>query len=195
MIHTNTRTNSSDRKGPDPMTHSRNATRPAAALAVLLASTALALTACGSDSGRAASAVSASTSGAIVTDSSTDLGSIIIGWGQQHSNTEITTPKPSDVTARCYGNGNNLAVDITAPHGWKIHATHGSQILTVENSDQHLAKADIDTTKEFLGAVKTVDWSKTDEVDIAATAKAPKQWNSPYGDSARFYASLHITCH
>lgn len=108
-------------------------TKAAATLA-----SAVILVGCGSDDTREAASVSTSTSGTIVTDTSTDLGSIVIGWGEQHSDSEITTPKPEDVTARCTGRGDELAVDIAAPHGWKIHANHGSQTLTIGNVDQDL---------------------------------------------------------
>ncbi|WP_206004841.1 hypothetical protein, partial [Rhodococcus pseudokoreensis] len=128
------------------MTLSHRRRRRAAAAAALAGGAVAALTACGGDEGRLAAAVSASTSGVIVTDASTDLGSIIIGWGDDHSDTEITTPRPDQLEARCYGSGDALAVDITAPHGWKIHASSGSQILAIENVDQGLARTDVDAT-------------------------------------------------
>ncbi|MFD9669489.1 hypothetical protein ACFWAY_49435 [Rhodococcus sp. NPDC059968] len=70
--------------------------------------------------------------------------------GEQHSVTEITTPRPSEVTARCHGSADTLAVDIAAPHGWNIHARHGSQTLTLTNPDQVLATVDVDTTNQNL---------------------------------------------
>ncbi|CAG7631225.1 hypothetical protein SIM91_42630 [Rhodococcus opacus] len=153
---------------------------------------ALVLAACGSDDARDAASVTTSTSGASVTDTSTDLGSIVIGWGDADSDTEITTPKPEDVTARCIGRGDDLAVDITAPHGWKIHARHGSQTLTVENTDQNLVAADIDTTNKFFDALQSVDWSKTDQIDIAATTDAPAGWKPIH--SGRIQLSIHLDC-
>ncbi|ABH00193.1 hypothetical protein RHA1_ro09150 (plasmid) [Rhodococcus jostii RHA1] len=54
--------------------------------------------------------------------------------GENHSDTEITTPRPDQVTARRNGSGDELAVDITAPHNWKIHARSGSQVLAGENA-------------------------------------------------------------
>ncbi len=164
--------------------------RITAALSVLAA--AATLTACGSDDARDATSVSTSTSGQIVTDTSTDQGSIVIGWGDAHSDTEITTPRPDEVTARCTGRGDELAVDITAPHGWTIHAVHGSQILTLENTDQDLTAADIDTTNQFLEVLQSVDWSETDQLDIAATADAPADWKA--GHSSRVYLSVHVDC-
>lgn len=164
-----------------------------AALSIALSGAALAaLTACSSDESRAATSVSASTSGTVVTDSSDDLGSIIIGWGEKHTDTEITTPKLDDVTARCTGTGENLAVDITSPHGWKIKANNPSQTLTVENTEQDLS-GEIDTANQFLDTLRSVDWSTPDQVDIAATAQAPADWNSPYG-TGRVYLSLHVDC-
>ena len=165
----------------------RHATLAVAALGILAA-----LTACGNDDSRAAASVSASTSGTVVTDSTDDLGSIIIGWGEKHTDTEITTPKPDDVTARCTGSGDNLVVNISAPHGWKIKATNPSQVITVENTEQDLA-GEIDTTNQFLEALHAVDWSQPDQVDIAATADAPEDWNSLYG-TGRVYLSLHVDC-
>lgn len=172
------------------MTTSRTITRTVAAAAALAA--AVVLTACGSDDTRDAASVTTSTSGAIVTATSTDLGSIVIGWGDAHSDTEITTPKPDEVTARCTGRGDELAVDITAPHGWKIGARHGSQTLTVENTDQNLAAADIDTTNKFLDVLHSVDWSETDQVDIAATTDAPADWKPTH--SGRVELSIHVDC-
>ena len=77
------------------MPFSHNTFIKAAATGAALAS-AVILVGCGSDDTRDAVSVSTST-----TDTSTDLGSIVIGWGEQHSDSEITTPKPEDVTARC----------------------------------------------------------------------------------------------
>ena len=159
----------------------RRPRRTAAAAAARAVGAITALTACGGDEGRRAAAVSASTSGVIVTDASTDLGSIIFGWGEDHSDTELTTPRPDQLDARCYGSGDVLAIDITAPHGWKIHASSGSQILAIENVDQGLARTDVDATNKYLDIAQSIDWSQPDEVDIAATADAPRGWNAPAG--------------
>ena len=109
-----------------------------------------------------------------------------------NADTEITTPKPEDITARCTGTGENLVVNISAPHGWKIKANNPSQTLTVENTEQDLS-GEIDTTNQFLDTLRSVDWSTPDQVDIAATAQAPADWNSPYG-TGRVYLSLHVDC-
>jgi len=167
--------------------------RSAATIAALSWFALAALTACGDDDGRAAAAVTASLSGSVVTDESADLGSIVIGWGETHSDTEITTPRPDEVSARCYGRGKQLAVDITAAHGWKIHARHGSQILTIENTDQDLAPADVDTTNKYRGALQAVDWTQPDHADIAATIDAPQDWNQA-DQQRRVYLSLHVDC-
>ncbi|EME18514.1 hypothetical protein [Rhodococcus triatomae] len=172
-------------------------TTPRTALAqVTVAATALAaaaaLAGCRNDDARDAASVTTSTSGAIVTATSTDLGSIVIGWGDAHSDDEITTPKPDDVTARCTGRGDDLVVDITAPHGWTIHAAHGSQTLTIENTDQNLPATDIDTTNQFLDTLTAVDWSETGQLDIAATADAPAAW--PRTHSGRIQLSIHVDC-
>ncbi|MDI9915405.1 hypothetical protein [Rhodococcus sp. IEGM 1379] len=176
------------------MSHSAKRTRrtTTVAMAVVAVGVLVALTACGSDDSRAAASVSASTSGTVVTDSTDDLGSIIIGWGEKHSDTEITTPKPEDVTARCTGNGDNLAVNISAPHGWKIKASNSSQVLTVENAEQKIA-GDIDTSHRFLEALHSVDWSSPDQVDINVVADAPAEWNPPHG-TGHIYLSLHVDC-
>jgi hypothetical protein len=46
-----------------------------------------------------------------------------------NADTEITTPKPEVVTARCTGTGENLVVDISAPHGRKIKAANPLKFL------------------------------------------------------------------
>ena len=175
------------------MTLSHRRPLRAAAAAALAISVITALTACGGDEGRMAAAVSPSTRGVIVTDASTDLGSIIIGWGQDHSATEITTPRPDQLDVRCYGSGDALAVDIVAPHGWKIHASSGSQILAIENVDRGLVRTDVDATNKYLDIAQSIDWSQPDEVDIAATADTPQGWNSP-PSPARVYLSIHVDC-
>lgn len=147
------------------------------------------LVACGASS-REAAAVSTSYSGRVVTGTSTDLGSIVVGWGEAHSDTEITTPKPGDVAARCTGRGDDLAVDITSPHGWTVRAEYGSPVLTVENREQQLAAAEIDTTHPLLAHLDGVDWSAPDEVDIAAAVDAPADWNA----ARQVYLSIHVDC-
>ncbi|MGW0022179.1 hypothetical protein ACWDUD_28030 [Rhodococcus sp. NPDC003382] len=163
-----------------------------AVLATVAAACGLAtVTACGG-APRDAAAVSTSFSGAIVTPDSTDLGSIVIGWGQEHAVTAITTPRPEDVAARCTGRGEDLAVDITAPHGWTIRAGHGSPILTVENTEQSLVGVEIDTTDQFVDVVRPVDWSEANQLDIAAAVAVPAQWNPT--DETRVYLSIHVDC-
>lgn len=144
------------------------------------------------DDSRPAASVAASTSGTIVTDSSTDLGSIVIGWGEENSSTGIITPKPEDVTARCTGQGDSLTVDIAAPQGWKISARSGSPILTIENEEQELPAADVDTANQFLDALQSVDWSEADQLDIAATVDAPKEWQPVRNGPV--LVSLHVDC-
>ncbi|MCE4267220.1 hypothetical protein [Rhodococcus globerulus] len=173
------------------MIFSHNIFAKAAVMATVLAS-AVIMVGCGSDDTRDAASVAASSGGTIVTGTSTDLGSIVIGWGEQYSEREITTPTPEEVTARCTGRGEGLAVDITAPHGWKIHANHGSQILTIGNVDQDLPATDIDTANQFLEVLGSVDWSETDQFDIAATTDAPEAWNPAH--SGRVQLSIHIDC-
>ncbi|TCN53493.1 hypothetical protein EV641_106137 [Rhodococcus sp. SMB37] len=163
-----------------------------AALAVpALACGLAALTACG-DQPRDAAAVSTSFSGQVVTGTSTDLGSIVIGWGDAHSDTEITTPQPEAVAARCTGRGDDLTVEITAPHGWTIRAVYGSPVLTVGNTDQQLAAAEIDTTNPLIAAPEPVDWSEPDQLDIAAAVEGPDGWNAEH--SGRVYVSIHVDC-
>lgn len=147
--------------------------RSAATIAALAGVALAALTACGNDDGRAAAAVAASISGSVVTGENTDLGRIVIGWGETHSDTEITTPRPDEVSARCHGRGEQLAVDITASYGWKIYARRGSQKLGIENSEQDLAPADVDTTNKYFDTLHAVDWTQPDHVDTAATVDAP----------------------
>ncbi|MFC9840115.1 hypothetical protein ACFVKB_41015 [Rhodococcus sp. NPDC127530] len=50
-----------------------------------------------------------------------------------------------------------LAVDSTAPHGWRIHARSGSEILAVENVDQDLARTDVDATDKYLDIAQSSD--------------------------------------
>ena len=151
-----------------------------------------ALAACAADDSRDAAAVTTSFSGQVVTGDSTDLGSIVIGWGDTHSGTEITTPKSEDVTARCTGRGEDLAVDITTPHGWTIRAAHGSPVLTVGNTDQQLPAAELDTTNPLLAALDAVDWSEVDQLDIAAVVDGPAEWTAEH--SGRVYMSIHVDC-
>ncbi|MBF6215666.1 hypothetical protein IU436_27380 [Nocardia farcinica] len=154
--------------------------------AFTLAAAATAAAACGGgDGSRPAQSVSNSTSGTVVTGNDTDLGSIVIGLGS-----EITTPKAEDIDARCTGRGDDLAVEITAPQGWRITAHNPSQTLTVENTEKNLA-GDLDTTNRYLEALKAVDWSETDQLDIAATAEAPAHWQA---SDRNVYISLHVDC-
>ncbi|MEU6562544.1 hypothetical protein [Nocardia nova] len=129
----------------------------------------------------------------MVTGNQTDLGSIIIGWGNKHADDAITTPKPDDIDARCTGHSDDLAVDIHAPHGWGITAHKPSQTVTVVNTEQGL-NGEIDTTNRYLEQVKAIDWSETDQLDIAATVKVPTDWKSPAGADL-LYISIHIDCH
>lgn len=145
-----------------------------------------ALAGCARDAARDAAAVATSTSGAIVTTTSTDLGSIIIGWGDAHSDTEITTQ-----ARRRHG-----AVHRPRRPGRRHHRParldHSRRPrlpdLTIENTDQNLAAADIDTTNQFLDTLTAVDWSETDQLDIAATADAPAEW--PRTHSGRIQVSI-----
>ena len=164
--------------------------RAALAVPVLVCGLA-ALTACG-DQPRDAAAVSTSFSGRVVTGTSTDLGSIVLGWGDTHSDTEITTPQPDETAARCTGRGDNLAVEITAPHGWTLRAAYGSPVLTVGNTDQQLAAAELDTTTALIAAPEPVDWSEPDQLDIAAAVEGPDEWRSEH--SGRVYVSVHVDC-
>ncbi|MFD6356729.1 hypothetical protein [Nocardia tengchongensis] len=174
------------------MHHSHRGFRVALLAAVAL--TAVGTAACGGSGDRAAKAVSATTTGNVITAESTDLGSIIVGWGVDHSPGEITTPKPEDVTARCTGNGDDLVVDISAPHGWQLTARKtADQKLTIANSDLKLDKQDVDTTTA-LAAIKAVDWSEKDQVDIAATAQAPKAWKAPASGGTTVYVAMHVDC-
>ncbi len=165
--------------------------RRAALAGVVLASGLAVLTGCG-DAPRDAAAVSTSFSGRVVTGTSTDLGSIVLGWGDTHSDTEITTPQPDEITARCTGRGDDLAVEITAPHGWTIRAAYGSPVLTVGNTDQQLEAAAIDTTTALIAAPVPVDWSEPDQLDIAVAVEGPVEWSSEH--SGRVYVSVHVDC-
>lgn len=50
----------------------------------------------------------------------------------------------------------------------------------------------IDTTNRFLEVPQSVDWSETDQLDIAATADAPVDLKA--GHSSRVYLSVHVDC-
>ncbi|WP_240794955.1 hypothetical protein [Rhodococcus zopfii] len=165
--------------------------RRAALAGVVLASGLAVLTGCGGQP-RDAAAVSTSFSGRGVTGTSTDLGSIVLGWGDTHSDTEITTPRPDEITARCTGRGDDLAVEIAAPHGWTLRAAYGSPVLTVGNTDQQLAVAELDTTTALIAAPVPVDWSEPDQLDIAAAVEGPDEWRSEH--SGRVYVSVHVDC-
>lgn len=163
----------------------------AALAGAALASGLAMLTGCGGQP-RDAAAVSTSFSGRVVTGTSTDLGSIVLGWGDTHSDTEITTPRPGEVTARCTGRSDDLAVEITAAHGWTIRAVYGSPVLTVGNTDQQLPAAELDTATALIAAPEPVDWSEPDQLDIAAAVDGPDQWSSDH--SGRVYVSVHVDC-
>nr|CAR47831.1 hypothetical protein [Rhodococcus sp. PY11] len=165
--------------------------RRAVLAGVVLASGLAVLTGCGGQP-RDAAAVSTSFSGRVVTGTSTDLGSIVLGRGDTHSGTEITTPRPDEVTARCTGHGDDLAVEITAPHGWTIRAAFGSPVLTVGNTDQQLEAAELDTTTALIAAPVPVDWSEPDQLDIAVAVDGPDEWSSEH--SGRVYVSVHVDC-
>ena len=124
--------------------------RSAATIAALAGVALAALTACGGG-GRAAAAVPPSISGSVVTDESTDLGSIVIGWGETHSNTEITTPRPDEVSARCHGRGEQLAVDIRGPS--RLEDPRPPRVPETRDREQRARprpRADVDTTNKYL---------------------------------------------
>ena len=70
-------------------------------------------------------------------------GNLVIGVGDQQANDKITLPAANQVQAQCTGEGDNLTVDITAPNGWHAVLTHGSQTVTIENSQLELCRARI----------------------------------------------------
>lgn len=168
---------------PRHSTTLRRSTTAVALLGVLTAAT-------GCTTHRDATAISASTRDTTLTG--TDPGNIVIGWGEQPSPTEITTPDPAEITAECSGQTDTLTITIDAPHGWHITARQPAQTLTIENTEQGLAATDIDTTIRYLPTLKTVDWSDPNEVDIATTTHAPPAWNGP--PHRRLYVSIHVTC-
>ena len=65
-------------------------------------------------------------------------------------------------------------------------------MLTVGNTDQNLAAAEIDTTNPLLAALDAVDWSQTDQVDIAAAVDGPADWSRAH--SGRVYVPIHVDC-
>lgn len=164
-----------------------------AAAGVVLIGATLMLSGCGGDGGRDAKSVAATNTGQIVSQSRNDYDNIIIGWGEKHSPTEITTPSPDDVTARCFGNGDDLSAVITAPYGWKISVSHPSEVLSVENTEQDLT-ADLDTSNKYYPDLREIDWSTPDHVDIAAAPRVPDDWYSPYGANQQMYVSIHVDC-
>nr|WP_257213403.1 hypothetical protein [Rhodococcus erythropolis] len=85
-----------------------------------------------------------------------------------------------------------LAVVIAAVHRWSILATHGSPVLTVGNTDQQLAAAEIDTTNPVVAAPVPVGWSEPDQLDIAAAVEGPDEWHAEH--SGRVYVSVHVDC-
>lgn len=163
--------------------------RPMAAV-VALAAAAFVIAGCGNDDNpsRAAKSIGPST----VPSADADLDAIVIGWGQKLAPNEITHPAAKDVTVTCTDRGDQLKVKITTPQGWKILLAHGSQTMNVTNDQQHL-QADLDTARIPTGT-KQIDWSQTNEVDIAAHSIVPDNWQSPYGPGQQFYLSAHIDC-
>lgn len=160
---------------------------------VVLIGATLTLSGCGGDGGRDAKSVSATNTGQIVSQSRNDYDSIIIGWGEKHSPAEITTPSPDDVTARCFGRGDDLSAVITAPYGWKISVSHPSEVLSVENTEQDLT-ADLDTSNKYYPDLREIDWSTPDHVDIVAAPRVPDDWYSRYGANQQMYVSIHVDC-
>ncbi len=167
--------------------------RSITATGVVLIGATLMLSGCSGDGGRDAKSVAATHTGQIVSQSRNDYDNIIIGWGEKHSPTEITTPSPDDVTARCFGNGDDLSAVITAPYGWKISVSHPSEVLSVQNTEQDLT-AELDTSNKYYPDLREIDWSTPDHVDIAAAPRVPDDWYSPYGANQQMYVSLHVDC-
>jgi hypothetical protein len=176
-----------------PARTGRRALRVGGPVAVLAAALVLGGCGDGGDGGRDAKSVTPTATGQIVTHSQSDYDNIIIGWGYKNSPTEITTPAPEDVSARCHGNGESLSVDITAPHGWEVSAAYPSEVLTVRNTEQNLS-GDLDTANKYHPDLKEIDWSTPDQVDIAAAPRVPDDWYSPYGANQQMYVSLHVDC-
>lgn len=141
------------------------------------------------DGGHAAKSVTATWTQKIVTGSPADIGDIVIGWGKKYSPTEITTPDPSEVKARCYA-GDQPQISIRAPHGWMIGVNKGSRTVVVQNSEQHLFGGYL----EMSETMSEMDWSTPGHVDLAASFMAPDHWDSPYEEAQHVYISLHVDC-
>ncbi len=73
-----------------------------------------------------------------------------------------------------------------------IHATYGSPVLTVGNTDQQLEAAEIDTTNAVIAAPEPVDWSEPDQLDIAVAVEGPDGWHAEH--SGRVQVSVHVDC-
>lgn len=140
------------------------------------------------DDGHAATSVTPTWTQKSVTGSPVDIGNIVIGWGKKYSPTEITTPAPSEVKARCYP-GDQPQISIRAPHGWIISVNKNSRTVVVNNSEQHL-----NGYLEMSETMSEMDWSTPGHVDLAASLKAPDHWDSPYEEAQHMYISLHVDC-
>lgn len=167
--------------------------RPAQAVAALTVVLVLAyalLAACGGEEPpRSAKEVGPST----VPSADADLDAVVIGWGQRLAAGEITHPRAGDITASCMGRGDKLRVKLTTEQGWTVLLSHGVQVLRVENSKLGLPQTDLDAGRLPIPTPQ-IDWTQTDEIDLAVRTTAPATWPSQYGPGQPFVLSAHIDC-
>lgn len=154
----------------------------------------------GVDNGRAGTVTPA--------ESSAWTGDLVVGVGDQQSADLITLPSAEQIEARCYGSGDNLRVEISAPNDWHASLTHGSQTVTVENERLKYPAQEFTTSQFSLDYA--VEWNQkfqskdvflpgvtwdsphTGDVEIQINEKAPPHWLvKSAGD---FELAMHISC-
>ena len=132
-------------------------------------------------------------------------GNIAIGVGNRKGVDLVTLPSPDQIDVRCHGEGDNLTVDVTAPNGWQVTLTHGSQTITVENQTLNYPAHDFAESPGAIDAVNNVsrksefpigvtwDQPAVSDLEIQVDDDTPPHWmvNSPYEE---FDMYMHISC-
>ena len=141
-------------------------------------------------------------------ESSSWRGDLVIGVGDQQANDKITLPAANQVQAQCIGEGDNLTVDITAPNGWHAVLTHGSQTVTIENTQLNYAAQEFTTsqssldheiasnekfgtTNQFLRGV-TWDVPQPGDVEIQLNERTPPHWVIKSAEKVNL--AMHVSC-
>lgn len=141
-------------------------------------------------------------------ESSAWRGDLVVGVGDQQSADLITLPSPEQIDARCYGSGDNLRVEISAPNDWHASLTHGSQTVTVENerlkypaqeftTPQSSLDYDVEWNRKFQSKdvfLSGVTWDvpQIGDVEIQINEETPPHWLVKSAED--FELAMHISC-